>query len=50
MESGWNDAALITAFQNWLNHDIRREMALRGEFPTLDEAIKSAIEVSNQLS
>ena len=47
--SGWNEAALITAFQNGLNHDIGREMALRGEFTTLDEVIKLAIKVSDQL-
>lgn len=50
VESGWNEAALITAFQNGLNHDIGREIALREECSTLDKAIKTAIKVSDQLS
>lgn len=50
VESGWNEAALIIAFQNGLNRDIGRELAVRGEFTTLDEAIRSAIKVSDQLS
>lgn len=49
-ESGWNDAALITAFHNGFNRDIGRELAIRGESTTLDEAIKSAIKVSDYLS
>lgn len=50
VESGWNAAALITAFLNGLNHDVGREIALRREHTTLDEAIKAAIQVSDQLS
>ena len=49
VESGWNEAALITAFQNGLNRDIGREIALRGEFKTLNEAIQLAIKTSDQL-
>ena len=49
VEFGWNEAALITAFQNGLNRDIGREIALRGEFTTLYEIINLAIKVSDQL-
>ena len=49
VESGWNEAALITAFQNGLNRDIGREIALRGEFRTLDEAVQLAIKTGDQL-
>ncbi len=50
VESGFNEAALITAFQSGLNRDIGREIALRGEFKTLDEAVKLAIKLGDQLS
>uniref|UniRef100_A0A3B4XZG7 Retrotransposon gag domain-containing protein n=1 Tax=Seriola lalandi dorsalis TaxID=1841481 RepID=A0A3B4XZG7_SERLL len=50
VESGWNEAALITAFLNGLNRDVGREMALQREHTNLDEAINSAIKVSDQLS
>ena len=49
VESGWNEAALITAFQNGLNRDIGKEIALRGEFRTLDEAVQLAITTGDQL-
>lgn len=49
VESGWNEAALITAFQNGLNRDIGREIALRGEFKTMNEVIQLAIKTSDQL-
>ena len=49
VELGWNEAALITAFQNGLNRDIGKEIALRGEFRTLDEAIQLAIKTGDQL-
>ena len=48
VESGWNEAALITAFQNGLNRDIGKEIALRGEFRTLDEAVQLAIKTGDQ--
>ena len=49
-ESGWNEAALITAFQSGLNRDLGREIALRGEFNSLDQTIRSAIKINDQLS
>ena len=50
VESGWNDAALITAFQGGLNRDIGKELALRGDFMALDGVIGMAIKVGDQLS
>ena len=50
VESGWNEAALITAFQNGLNRDLGREIALRGELATLDETISLTIKINDQLS
>ena len=47
VESDWNDAALLSAFQSGLNRDVRREVALRGDVGTLDEAILLAIRVSD---
>lgn len=46
VESGGNDCALTTAFQNGLN----RVLALRGEHSTLDEAVNRAIKISDQMS
>ena len=50
VESGWNDQALLTAFQSGLNRTIGREIALRKEPLTLDEAITTAINISDQMA
>ena len=50
VESGWNEQALLTAFQTGLNRTIGREMALRKEQLSLDEAITTAIKISDQLA
>uniref|UniRef100_A0A667XPZ7 CCHC-type domain-containing protein n=1 Tax=Myripristis murdjan TaxID=586833 RepID=A0A667XPZ7_9TELE len=50
VEAGWNDSALIPAFQSGLNKEIGREIALRGDLTSLDEAIKLAIRVADQIS
>ena len=50
VESGWNDQALLTAFQSGLNRAVGREIALREEHHSLDAAITAAIKISDQLS
>lgn len=50
VESGWNEQALITAFQSGLTRSIGREMALRKEQFSLDEAITTAIKMSDQMA
>lgn len=50
VESGWNDQALLTAFQSGLNRTIGREIALRQEQFSLDEAITTAIKISDQMA
>ena len=50
VESGWNDQALLTAFQSGLNRTIGREIALRQEQLSLDAAITTAIRISDQMA
>lgn len=50
VESGWNDQALLSAFQSGLNRAIGREIALRGDQRSLDEAITTAIKISDQMA
>lgn len=50
VESGWNEQALLSAFQNGLNWTIGREIALRKEQLPLDEAISTAINISDLMS
>ena len=50
VESGWNDQALLTAFLSGLNRTVGREIALRGDQNSLDEAISTAIKISDQMA
>ena len=50
VESGWNDQALLTAFLSGLNRIVGREIALRGDQNSLDEAISTAIKISDQMA
>ena len=50
VECGWNEQALLSAFQNGLSRAIGREIALRNEQLSLDEAITAAINISDQMA
>ena len=50
VESKWNEQALLSAFQNGLSRVIGKEIALRKEQLSLDEAISTAINISDHMS